>query len=175
MAPVVRASVVKSFLICPQSSRWSARRGAARRALSLALAERWDAEIVNCDSRQVFRGLDIGSAKPTAAERRRVPHHLLDVVEPDEPFDCARYRALARAAIADIGGRGKRVLLVGGTGLYLKALRYGLFAGPPRDAALRAELEALEDREPGALHARLARASIRRSARACTPHDRVRV
>lgn len=129
--------------------------GTGKTALALPLAERLEAEIVNCDSRQVYRGLDLGSAKPSAAERAAVPHHLYDVVDPDEPFDCARYRQLARRAIADIQGRGRRVMLVGGTGLYLKVLRYGLFAGPRRDAALRAELAALEDAAPGALHARL--------------------
>ncbi len=130
--------------------------GTGKTALALALAERLGAEIVNADSRQVYRGLDIGSAKPSAAERAAVPHHLFDVVDPDQPFHCARYRDLARAAIADIEARGRRVLLVGGTGLYIKVLRYGIAAGPPRDAALRERLAAAEDDAPGTLHARLA-------------------
>src|SRR5258708_28289411 len=112
--------------------------GSGKTALSLQLAARLGAEIVNCDSRQVYRFLDIGTAKPSAAERAVVPHHLLDVVDPDAGFDCARYRELARAAIADIRSRGARVVLVGGSGLYLKVLRYGLAATPPADAALRA-------------------------------------
>jgi tRNA dimethylallyltransferase len=129
--------------------------GGGKTALALAVAERLGAEIVNADSRQVYRGLDIGSAKPTAAERARVPHHLFDVVDPDRAFDCAQYAALARATLAEIGSRGRPAILAGGTGLYLKALRHGLFAGPARDAALRARLEALEREAPGALHARL--------------------
>jgi tRNA dimethylallyltransferase len=148
--------------------------GAGKTELSLQLAQRLDAEIVNCDSRQVFRYLDIGTAKPTAAERAAVPHHLFDVVDPDQRFDCARYRALAAAAIADIRQRGRRVVLVGGSGLYLKVLRFGLAPAPPRDAALRARLTALEDAHAGALHARLARVDAAAAAR-LHPHDRVRL
>ena len=129
--------------------------GTGKTALALEWARRDDAEIVNLDSRQVYRGLDIGSAKPTAAEQALVPHHLFDVVAPDEPFDCVRYRELALRAIEEIRGRGKRVLLVGGTGLYLKVLRHGIFAGPARDDALRARLQAQEQAEPGSLHRRL--------------------
>jgi tRNA dimethylallyltransferase len=129
--------------------------GTGKTALGLALAERFGGEIVNADSRQVYRGLDIGSAKPDAGERARVPHHLFNVVDPDEPFDCATYVRLARAALAGIAGRGRPAILVGGTGLYLKALRHGLFPGPPRDARLRAGLEAGERAAPGALYARL--------------------
>jgi tRNA dimethylallyltransferase len=148
--------------------------GAGKTQLSLELAQRLDAEIVNCDSRQVFRFLDIGTAKPTAAERTAVPHHLFDVVDPDQPFDCARYRDLARAAIADIRARGKRVVLVGGSGLYLKVLRYGLAPAPPRDPALRERLTALEDGEPGALHRRLTTVDPSAAVR-LHPHDRVRL
>jgi tRNA dimethylallyltransferase len=148
--------------------------GSGKTALSLHLAQRLDAEIVNCDSRQVYRFLDIGTAKPSPAERGTVPHHLFDVVDPDQPFDCARYRDLARAAIADMRARGRRTVLVGGSGLYLKVLRYGLAAGPPRDAALRARLETLEDAEPGALHARLGAVDPAAAAR-LHPHDRVRL
>lgn len=148
--------------------------GTGKTALALDLAERVGAEIVNLDSRQVYRGLDIGSAKPTAGEQARVPHHLFDVVAPDEPFDCACYRALARRCIADIEGRGRHTLLVGGTGLYLKALRYGLFDGPPRDPALRARLAADEDARPGALHERLREVDQPASVRV-HPHDRARL
>lgn len=148
--------------------------GVGKTALALELAQHLDAEIVNADSRQVYRGLNIGSAKPTADERALVPHHLFDVAEPDEPFDCARYRELARAVIAAIQARGKRALLVGGTGLYLKALRYGLFPGPPRDAALRDQLVALEAASPGSLYARL-RAVDPIAADRLHPHDRVRL
>jgi tRNA dimethylallyltransferase len=148
--------------------------GSGKTALALALAARLDAEIVNCDSRQVYRHLDIGTAKPSAAERQALPHHLFDIVDPDEAFDCARYRRAARAVIGDVRSRGKRVLLVGGTGLYLKALRYGLAPAPPRDPALRARLAALEDAAPGALHARLARLD-RHAAQRLNPRDRVRL
>ncbi len=129
--------------------------GSGKTALGIALAQQFDAEIVNADSRQVYRHLDIGSAKPTAAEQALVRHHVVDVVEPDEPFDCSRFRALAVAAIRDITGRGKRALIVGGTGLYIKVLRGGVFAGPGRDPILRAELERAEAAEPGSLHRRL--------------------
>ncbi len=148
--------------------------GTGKTELALALARLWDAEIVNADSRQVYRGLDIGSAKPTPEQRAAVPHHLFDVVEPDASFDCARYRELALAAIAEIEGRGRRVLLVGGTGLYLKVLRYGLFPGPPRDNALRARLAAQEDRRAGILHERLRRVDPAAADR-LHPHDRVRL
>ena len=148
--------------------------GSGKTELALRLAQRLDGEIVNCDSRQVYRHLDIGTAKPTAAERAALPHHLFDIVDPDQPFDCARYRDLARAAIADIGARGRRVVLVGGTGLYLKVLRYGLMPAPPRDPALRARLLALEEAEPGALHARLRRIDAAAAAR-LHAHDRARL
>jgi tRNA dimethylallyltransferase len=148
--------------------------GTGKTELALAVARLWDAEIVNADSRQVYRGLDIGSAKPTPAQRAAVPHHLFDVVEPDASFDCARYRELARAAIAEIEGRGRRVLLVGGTGLYLKVLRCGLFPGPPRDEALRAHLVGRENQRPGTLHERLRRVDPAAADR-LHPHDRVRL
>jgi len=148
--------------------------GTGKSALALELAQALGAEIVNLDSRQIYRGLDIGSAKPSAAERALAPHHLYDVVAPDEPFDCARYRELARAAIADIHARGRAVVLVGGTGLYLKALRHGLFPGPPRDSALRMRLESLERDTPGALHVRLAAVDPAAAAR-LHPRDRLRV
>jgi tRNA dimethylallyltransferase len=122
----------------------------------------------------VYRHLDIGSAKPTPAQRARVPHHLLDVVDPDEPFDCARYRELALQAIADVQARGRAALLVGGTGLYLKVLMGGLFPGPARDAELRRQLEAEEAATPGALHRRLQQLDAA-AARRLHPHDSVRL
>lgn len=110
-------------------------------AAALEVAERIGAEIVSADSGQIYRGLDIGTAKPTQDERRRVPFHLLDLLNPDERFSAADFRSRALEAIRDIQRRGKRALVVGGTGLYLKALEVGLFEGPPRDDAVRAELE----------------------------------
>jgi tRNA dimethylallyltransferase len=110
-------------------------------AVALCLAERLGGEIVSVDSMQVYRGLDLGTAKPTPAERARVPHHLLDVVDVRESFDAARWCALAHAAVADIQARGRRPIFCGGTGLYFRAFFEGLGEAPPADAALRAELE----------------------------------
>jgi tRNA dimethylallyltransferase len=122
-------------------------------ALALELASRFEAEIVGADSRQVYRYLDIGTAKPTAEQQTLIPHHMLDVVNPDERFDGARFRALALDVIRAIFARGKRVLVVGGTGLYLRALTRGLFAGPPADTDLRARLQEQEQCEgKGFLH-----------------------
>jgi tRNA dimethylallyltransferase len=144
-------------------------------ALGLALAERLGGEIVSCDSMQVYRGLDIGTAKPSAAERARVPHHLLDVADVDETFDAARYARLADDALAELDRRGKPALVVGGTGLYLRALRFGLLAAPPADAAIRARHQAVIDREgPEALHRQLAAADPETAAQ-LAPADRVRV
>ena len=116
--------------------------------LALALAERIGAEIVVADSRQVYRGMDIGTAKPTAEERRRVPHHLLDLVDPDQPFSVADWVRAAREAIAGMAARGRLPLLVGGTGLYVSALVGGYdfesVAAPPAELRERllAELDA---------------------------------
>jgi tRNA dimethylallyltransferase len=116
--------------------------GSGKTALALQLAERLGAEIVNADSRLVYRGLDIGTAKPSPDDRRRVPHHLIDIRPPDDPLDVAEFAALARAAIADITARGRRVLIVGGSGLYLRVLRGGIFEGPPASRELRDSLAA---------------------------------
>jgi len=125
-------------------------------ALALALAERAGAEIVSLDSMQVYRGMDVGTAKPDPAERGRVPHHLLDLVSPAERYDVVRFLADARGALADVHARASRALFVGGTGFYLAALLRGLFAGPPVDRALRARLEERAERDGNlALHAEL--------------------
>src|SRR5438445_4225206 len=139
-------------------------------ALALDLAERVGGEIVSADSRQVYRDLDIGTAKPTAAERARVPHHCLDLVAPSEAFDAARFRDAARAAIADIVRRGRVALVVGGTGLYVRALLGGLCPAPPRVPALRAALAA--EAAPG-LHPPL-RALVPAAAARLAPRARVR-
>ncbi len=131
--------------------------GSGKTALALDVAERIGAEIVNADSRQLYRGMDIGTAKPSPEERRRVRHHLIDVRSPDEPVDVAAFVAMAREAIADIAGRGRRILVVGGSGLYLRVLREGIFSGPPASPELRRELKALAaERGIGFLHDRLA-------------------
>jgi tRNA dimethylallyltransferase len=110
--------------------------------VALLLAEKLGGEIVSVDSMQVYRGMDIGTAKASPAERTRVPHHLIDVVELTEPFDAAQFVRLARRAVADIQGRGRLPILCGGTGLYFKAFLEGLGQAPPADADLRAVLEA---------------------------------
>jgi tRNA dimethylallyltransferase len=144
-------------------------------ALGMALAERAGGEIVACDSQQVYIGMDVGTAKPTAEERRRVPHHALDLVRPDEPFHAARWAAVARAAIADIAGRGRLPIVVGGTGLYYRALVTGLFDAPPPDEAIRARHRAEAAAEGvEALHARLA-AVDPEAAAAIRARDLVRI
>jgi len=115
--------------------------------LALELGERLGAEVVSADSRQVYRRLDVGTAKPSAAERARVAHHCLDLVDPEETFDAAQFRDAAQAAIADVGRRGRPVLVVGGTGLYVRALVRGLCAAPRGDDALRAALAAVSPDE----------------------------
>jgi tRNA dimethylallyltransferase len=117
-------------------------------ALAIELALRFDGEIVNADSRQVYTGMDIGTAKPTPAERRSVRHWVIDVADPREPFTLALYLDLARAALADIASRGRRAFVVGGTGQYLWALLEGWkVPRVPPDPALRADLESLAARD----------------------------
>jgi tRNA dimethylallyltransferase len=120
-------------------------------ALALALAQRFDGEIVSCDSVAVYRGMEIGTAKPTLDERARVPHHLIDILAPDQPCTAGDYSRLAREAIAAIAQRGHLPILAGGTGLYLRALLDGLFSAPQRNEPLRAKLRALAQRR-SALH-----------------------
>jgi len=110
-------------------------------ALALALAERFEGEIINCDSTAVYRGFDIGTDKIGVPDRRGIPHHLIDVVDPTEEYTAARYARDAAAAIRDIHARGRLPILAGGTGFYYRALTRGLFPGPGRDAALRQRLE----------------------------------
>ena len=110
--------------------------------IAVLLAEKLGGELISVDSMQVYRGLDIGTAKPSPEERARVPHHLIDVVDVAEQFDAAQFVRLARRAVADIQARGRLPILCGGTGLYFKAFLEGLGQAPPADAALRATLEA---------------------------------
>jgi tRNA dimethylallyltransferase len=126
--------------------------------ISLAIAEERGAEIISADSMQVYRGMDIGTAKPTLQERARVPHHLIDVADPKEEFSAGRYVQLADEAMKDITGRGKIPLVVGGTGMYIRALTEGLFEGPGADFALREELMDAERKEPGSLYNMLKKA-----------------
>lgn len=117
--------------------------GVGKSAIALALAGQIGGEIITVDSMQVYRGLDIGTAKPTAEERRRVPHHLLDVCDLNEAFDVAQFIRLAEKAVSEIQARGQTPVFCGGTGLYFKAFQDGLGEAPAADPALRAELEAL--------------------------------
>jgi tRNA dimethylallyltransferase len=114
--------------------------GAGKSALAMEVAERANCEIVNADSRQFYRGMDLGTAKPSAEDRRRVPHHLIDVRDPDESLDVAEFAQLAHAAIEDIAARGRNPLIVGGSGLYLRVIRGGIFSGPAASAEIRDRL-----------------------------------
>ncbi|HTA79449.1 MAG TPA: tRNA (adenosine(37)-N6)-dimethylallyltransferase MiaA, partial [Terracidiphilus sp.] len=140
--------------------------GSGKTALSLALAGRFNGEIVSCDSVAVYRGMDLGSAKPSRAEQARAPHHLIDVANPDEPFTAGEYSRRARAALRDIASRGKLPIVTGGTGLYLRALTEGLFAGPARQEELRERLRRSAERHGGAwLHRLLTRLDPASAAR----------
>lgn len=143
-------------------------------AVAVELARRAGGEIVSADSQQVYKYFDIGTAKPSPEELAAVPHHLVSVVEPLEPFSAAEYQRLADAAIADISSRGKPVFVVGGTGMYLRILLHGLVEAPGADPELRAELEALaaaEGRE--AVHRKLAEVDPETAAK-LPPKDLVR-
>lgn len=144
-------------------------------ALALALAERLPIEIISCDSQAVYRGLDVGTAKPTPQERALVPHHLIDVADPWEEFSAARFVEAAEEAIAQIRARGRIPLLVGGTGLYLRSLIRGIVEAPPKDQELRGRLEARVQAEgPQVLHGELAQVDPETAAR-LAPADKVRI
>jgi tRNA dimethylallyltransferase len=145
--------------------------GVGKSDFALELAEAVGGEIVNADSRQVYRGMDIGTAKPTAGERARVPHHLLDVVAPGEPFSAGRFVRLADAAVADIRGRSKVPVVVGGTGLYVRALVDGFWNGPPGAPRLRAALAAVAERRGAGEAHRMLRRLDPASAAAIHPND----
>jgi tRNA dimethylallyltransferase len=144
--------------------------GAGKTRMSLQLAERAGGEVVSCDSQQVYIGMDIGTGKVDAAARARIPHHLLDVVRPDEDMTAARFVDMADRAIEEIAARGKPVIVCGGTGLYVRSLLLGLFDGPAASPELRAELA----KRPGSeLHAELARVDPAAAAK-IDPHDQKR-
>jgi tRNA dimethylallyltransferase len=144
--------------------------GSGKSELALAIAEEFKGEVVNCDSLQVFRHFDIGTAKLPVEERRGIPHHLIDIVDPDELFTAGEYARLAREAIAEITARGRLPIVAGGTGFYLRALLDGLFEGPTRDQSLRDRLAAREARRPGSLHRLLTRFD-REASRKIHPND----
>jgi tRNA dimethylallyltransferase len=144
-------------------------------ALALALAEELGGEIVNADALQVYRGFDIGTAKPTPEERRRVPHHLIDILDPHERYSAGEFARRARAAIGEIEGRGRLPIVVGGSGLYLRALIEGISPVPPGDPATRRALRArLAGEGLPALYAELARRDPETAAR-LAPGDTQRI
>lgn len=148
--------------------------GVGKSEAALALAAHMGAEIINADSQQVYRYMDIGTGKPTAAEQQRVRHHLIDIINPDEEFNAAIFRRLASIAIAEIENRRKRIIVCGGTGLYLRALTRGLFTGPAQDLSLREALNAEADEFGLArLYQRLT--SVDPGAARIHPNDRQRI
>ena len=149
--------------------------GVGKTAAAVALGARLPIEVVSADSRQVYRGMDVATGKPTAEEHAATPHHLIDVVDPDDTYDAARFARDARAAIDAIRARGRMPVVVGGTGLYIRALVRGLDPATPADPAFRAELTAIAASEGRqVLHARLA-AAAPTVARRLHPNDHVRV
>ncbi len=132
--------------------------GVGKTAFSIALADRFDGEIVGADSMQVYRYMDIGTAKPDTAEREAVPHHVVDFLAPDQAFDAGKYMTAADRAIDDIRKRGRLPIVAGGTGLYIRVLLYGLFSGGSPDEAVMARLEkTLSEKGAGHLYETLAR------------------
>jgi tRNA dimethylallyltransferase len=149
--------------------------GVGKTAAAVALGARLPIEVVSADSRQVYRGMDVATGKPSGEERTAVPHHLVDIVDPDDTYDAARFTRDARAAIAAIRDRGRLPVVVGGTGLYIRALLRGLDPATPADPGFRSELVVIMAREGrAALHARLV-AQAPTLAQRLHPNDHVRV
>jgi tRNA dimethylallyltransferase len=144
--------------------------GSGKSDLALEIAGAFHGEIVNCDSLQVYRYFDVGTAKLPPAARRGIPHHLIDILNPDELFTAGEYSRVAREVIAGIASRGSLPIVAGGTGFYLRALVDGLFEGPTRDQSLRDRLARREQRRPGSLHRLLARFDAE-AARKIHAHD----
>ena len=144
---------------------------AGKSALALALAERLDGEIINCDSVQLYRGFNVGTGKIPPEERRGILHHLIDTVEPEQVFTAGDYRREASRVLTDVRERGKWPIIVGGTGLYLRALLLGLFEGPERSEDLRARLGALAERRGREFLHRLLSRLDRRAAARIHPRD----
>jgi tRNA dimethylallyltransferase len=140
-------------------------------ALALAIAERYGGEIINCDSTAVYRGFDIGTDKIAAADRRGIPHHLIDIAEPTDDYTAAQYARDAAAAIREVHGRGRLPILAGGTGFYFRALTRGLFPGPGRDLGLRQRLEAIAARRDVTFLHRLLRRVDPESSLRIQPRD----
>ncbi len=147
---------------------------AGKSGLAVRLALALGGEVLSADSQQVYRGFDIGTGKLTPEEQQGVPHHLLDVVDPGEPFSAARFVELADAAVAAIRARGRRVVVAGGTGLYVRALLRGLFEAPPADPEIRARHQRRWAEDPETLRRELAAVDPEAAAR-IDPHDLVRI
>jgi len=145
--------------------------GSGKSELAIRVAEAVGGEIVNCDSLQVFRGFDIGTAKVPVAERLGIPHHLIDVIDPAQLFTAGDYARLAETALREIAGRGRIPVIAGGTGFYLRALLDGLSPGPSRDETLRKRLELREENRSGSLHRILQRLDPTAAAR-IHPNDK---
>jgi tRNA dimethylallyltransferase len=150
VARVVGDAVAPLIVLCGPTA-------SGKTALAIALAEQFSGEIVSCDSVAVYRTMEIGTAKPTLTERGRVPHHLIDILTPDQPCTAGDYSRLAREAIAEITQRNRLPIVAGGTGLYLRALIDGLFAAPQRDEPLREKLRLRATQNPAQLQRILAR------------------
>jgi len=172
--PTTGANHPPSFILHPRLILLAGPTAVGKSIIALTLAGSIGGEIISVDSMQVYRGLDIGTAKPSTAERKRVPHHLIDVVELTEPFDAAKFVALAQKAVDEIAARGRIAILCGGTGLYFKAFLEGLGDAPSADERLRTDLEAtplsellreLEQRDPTTF-SRIDRQNPRRVIRA---------
>jgi tRNA dimethylallyltransferase len=160
------AQLVASMSVDPLAVLLLGPTGSGKTALSLRLAELFNGEIVGCDSVAVYRGMDLGSAKPTPEERASAPHHLIDVANPDEPYTAGAYSRAARAALREIASRSRLPIVTGGTGLYLRALTEGLFAGPARHEPLRERLRFKAQKRGSAhLHRILARLDAPTAAR----------
>jgi tRNA dimethylallyltransferase len=144
--------------------------GSGKSALALDIAETFNGEIVNCDSMQLYRGFDIGTAKTPSTERRRITHHLIDLLEASETYSAGEYSRTGRAVLNEIAARGRLPVVVGGTGFYLRALLEGLPPLPARDEALREKLAARERRRPGLLH-RLLKRKDPSASRRIHPND----
>jgi tRNA dimethylallyltransferase len=148
--------------------------GSGKSALAIRIAEEFHAEILNCDSLQIYRHFDIGTAKTAVAQRHGVPHHLIDIVDPSQIFTAGEYARQATRILQEISARNHQPVVAGGTGFYLRALLDGLFPGPARDDALRARLAGREARRPASLHKLLRRFDPHAAGR-IHPHDTPKV
>ena len=144
--------------------------GSGKSELALCLAQKFMGEVVNCDSLQIYRYFDIGTAKVPPGARRGISHHLIDILDPDQVFTAGEYARLARGVLEEVVARGHLPVIAGGTGFYFRALVDGLFPGPSRDQGLRDRLSAREQRKPGSVHRLLGRFDAESAAR-IHPHD----